>query len=199
MTTRTLYTTWVRLTGETLEAWAPDERAVGYLTSEVERLLEPYEAGLLSREEVMLLIQEQYALMRVPSYFRKSIPNSWGTIKALVKQGDIRLSEVLEKNESLDKYLTIQPNYSWTDLSYNKGGVNPEFSSPAISGTGNTKRNRLGVWHPVARLLRRGERGAYEGAGQSRIVLRREAAPASQGIWTWQGLQRHYQHGQDNC
>ena len=47
MTTRTLFTTWVRLTGETLEAWAPDERAVGYLTSEVERLLEPYEAWLL--------------------------------------------------------------------------------------------------------------------------------------------------------
>ena len=48
MTTRTLFTTWTRLTGETLEAWAPDERA----TSEVERLLEPYEAWLLGNGDI---------------------------------------------------------------------------------------------------------------------------------------------------
>ena len=53
MTTRTLFTTWTRLTGETLEAWAPDERAVGYLTSEVERLLEPYEAWLLGNGDIV--------------------------------------------------------------------------------------------------------------------------------------------------
>ena len=49
MTTRTLFTTWTRLTGETLEAWAPDERA----TSEVERLLEPYEAWLLGNGDIV--------------------------------------------------------------------------------------------------------------------------------------------------
>ena len=49
MTTRTLFTTWTRLTGETLGA---DERAVGYLTSEVERLLEPYEAWLLGNGDI---------------------------------------------------------------------------------------------------------------------------------------------------
>ena len=78
MTTRTLFTTWTRLTGETLEAWAPDERAVGYLTSEVERLLEPYEAWLLgngdivgpveSRDEFMENIEdirEQIRMMRL--------------------------------------------------------------------------------------------------------------------------------------
>ncbi len=53
MTTRTLFTTWTRLTGETLGAWAPDERAVGYLTSEVERLLEPYEAWLLGNGDIV--------------------------------------------------------------------------------------------------------------------------------------------------
>ena len=53
MTTRTLFTTWVRLTGETLEAWAPDERAVGYLTSEVEQLLEPYDAWLLGNGDII--------------------------------------------------------------------------------------------------------------------------------------------------
>ena len=50
MTTRTLFTTWTRLTGETLGA---DERAVGYLTSEVERLLEPYEAWLLGNGDIV--------------------------------------------------------------------------------------------------------------------------------------------------
>ena len=53
MTTRTLFTTWTRLTGETLGAWAPDERAVGCLTSEVERLLEPYEAWLLGNGDIV--------------------------------------------------------------------------------------------------------------------------------------------------
>ena len=68
MTTRTLFTTWTRLTGETLEAWAPDERAVGYLTSEVERLLEPYEAWLLGNGEFMENIEdirEQIRMMGV--------------------------------------------------------------------------------------------------------------------------------------
>ena len=45
MTTRTLFTTWTRLTGETLGA---DEQA----TSEVERLLEPYEAWLLGNGDI---------------------------------------------------------------------------------------------------------------------------------------------------
>ena len=54
MTTRTLFTTWTRLTGETLDAAIePDERAVGYLTSEVERLLEPYEAWLLGNGDIV--------------------------------------------------------------------------------------------------------------------------------------------------
>lgn len=123
---------FLKYTSDSVKYGAPaivNKRFEEFIEATTERLnlLEPYEAGTLSREEVMLIIQEQYALMRVPSYFRKSTPNSWESIKSLVEMGDIKLSDILENNKSLDKYLTIQPNYSWTDLSYNKGGVNPEY------------------------------------------------------------------------
>ena len=70
MTTRTLFTTWTRLTGETLDAAIEpdphnqldltdkDREAVrqdmlARLTSEVERLLEPYEAWLLGNGDIV--------------------------------------------------------------------------------------------------------------------------------------------------
>ena len=76
MTTRTLFTTWTRLTGETLEAWAPDERAVGYLTSEVERLLEPYEAWLLGNGDIVgpvALLGDFQAAMDDPCGIREEL------------------------------------------------------------------------------------------------------------------------------
>ena len=70
MTTRTLYTTWVRLTGETLDAAIePDphnqldltdkdsedvrQAMLERLTSEVEQLLEPYDAWLLGNGDII--------------------------------------------------------------------------------------------------------------------------------------------------
>ena len=73
MTTRTLYTTWVRLTGETLEAWAPDERAVGYLTSEVEQLLAPYEAWLLGNGDIVGPVESREEFMENIEDIREQI------------------------------------------------------------------------------------------------------------------------------
>ena len=73
MTTRTLYTTWVRLTGETLEAWAPDERAVGYLTSEVEQLLEPYDAWLLGNGDIIGPVESRAGFMENIEDIREQI------------------------------------------------------------------------------------------------------------------------------
>ena len=73
MTTRTLFTTWVRLTGETLEAWAPDERAVGYLTSEVEQLLEPYDAWLLGNGDIIGPVESRAGFMEDIEDIREQI------------------------------------------------------------------------------------------------------------------------------
>ena len=73
MTTRTLFTTWVRLTGETLEAWAPDERAVGYLTSEVEQLLEPYDAWLLGNGDIIGPVESRARFMEDIEDIREQI------------------------------------------------------------------------------------------------------------------------------
>ena len=73
MTTRTLFTTWVRLTGETLEAWAPDERAVGYLTSEVEQLLEPYDAWLLGNGDIIGPVESRADFMEDIEDIREQI------------------------------------------------------------------------------------------------------------------------------
>ena len=73
MTTRTLYTTWVRLTGETLEAWAPDERAVDYLTSEVEQLLEPYDAWLLGNGDIIGPVESRAEFMEDIEDIREQI------------------------------------------------------------------------------------------------------------------------------
>ena len=73
MTTRTLFTTWVRLTGETLEAWAPDERAVGYLTSEVEQLLEPYDAWLLGNGDIIGPVESRAKFMEDIEDIREQI------------------------------------------------------------------------------------------------------------------------------
>ena len=73
MTTRTLYTTWVRLTGETLEAWAPDERAVDYLTSEVEQLLEPYDAWLLGNGDIIGPVESRAGFMEDIEDIREQI------------------------------------------------------------------------------------------------------------------------------
>ena len=70
MTTRTLFTTWTRLTGET---WAPDERAVGYLTSEVERLLEPYEAWLLGNGDIVGPVESRDEFMEKIEDIREQI------------------------------------------------------------------------------------------------------------------------------
>ena len=69
MTTRTLFTTWTRLTGETLEAWAPDERA----TSEVERLLEPYEAWLLGNGDIVGPVESRDEFMENIEDIREQI------------------------------------------------------------------------------------------------------------------------------
>ena len=73
MTTRTLFTTWVRLTGEALEAWAPDERAVGYLTSEVEQLLEPYDAWLLGNGDIIGPVESRAGFMEDIEDIREQI------------------------------------------------------------------------------------------------------------------------------
>ena len=73
MTTRTLFTTWVRLTGETLEAWAPDERAVGYLTSEAEQLLEPYDAWLLGNGDIIGPVESRAEFMEDIEDIREQI------------------------------------------------------------------------------------------------------------------------------
>ena len=73
MTTRTLFTTWTRLTGETRGAWAPDERAVGYLTSEVERLLEPYEAWLLGNGDIVGPVESRDEFMENIEDIREQI------------------------------------------------------------------------------------------------------------------------------
>ena len=69
MTTRTLFTTWTRLTGETLEAWAPDERA----TSEVERLLEPYGAWLLGNGDIVGPVESRDEFMENIEDIREQI------------------------------------------------------------------------------------------------------------------------------
>ena len=69
MTTRTLFTTWTRLTGETLGAWAPDERA----TSEVERLLEPYEAWLLGNGDIVGPVESRDEFMENIEDIREQI------------------------------------------------------------------------------------------------------------------------------
>ena len=66
MTTRTLFTTWTRLTGETL-------RAVGYLTSEVERLLEPYEAWLLGNGDIVGPVESRDEFMENIEDIREQI------------------------------------------------------------------------------------------------------------------------------
>ena len=74
MTTRTLFTTWTRLTGETLDAAIePDERAVGYLTSEVERLLEPYEAWLLGNGDIVGPVESRDEFMENIEDIREQI------------------------------------------------------------------------------------------------------------------------------
>ena len=66
MTTRTLFTTWTRLTGETLGA-------VGYLTSEVERLLEPYEAWLLGNGDIVGPVESRDEFMENIEDIREQI------------------------------------------------------------------------------------------------------------------------------
>ena len=73
MTTRTLFTTWVRLTGETIEAWAPDERSAGYLTSEVEQLLEPYDAWLLGNGDIIGPVESRDEFMENIEDIREQI------------------------------------------------------------------------------------------------------------------------------
>ena len=66
MTTRTLFTTWTRLTGETLGA---DEQA----TSEVERLLEPYEAWLLGNGDIVGPVESRDEFMENIEDIREQI------------------------------------------------------------------------------------------------------------------------------
>ena len=80
MTTRTLYTTWVRLTGETLDAAIePDphnqldltdkdsenvrQAMLERLTVEVEQLLEPYDAWLLGNGDIIGPVESRAEFM----------------------------------------------------------------------------------------------------------------------------------------
>ena len=80
MTTRTLFTTWTRLTGETLDAaiepdphnqldlTAEDRGAVRQamlerLTVEVEQLLEPYDAWLLGNGDIIGPVESRAEFM----------------------------------------------------------------------------------------------------------------------------------------
>ena len=90
MTTRTLFTTWVRLTGETLDAAIEpdphnqldltdkDREAVrqymlARLTVEVERLLEPYEAWLLGNGDIVGPVESRDEFMENIEDIREQI------------------------------------------------------------------------------------------------------------------------------
>ena len=90
MTTRTIYTTWVRLTGETLDATiepdphnqldltAEDREAVRQamldrLTVEVEQLLEPYEAWLLGNGDIIGPVESRDEFMENIEDIREQI------------------------------------------------------------------------------------------------------------------------------
>ena len=90
MTTRTLYTTWVRLTGETLDAaiepdphnqldlTAEDREAVrqavlARLTVEVGQLLEPYDAWLLGNGDIIGPVESRAEFMENIEDIREQI------------------------------------------------------------------------------------------------------------------------------
>ena len=90
MTTRTLFTTWTRLTGETIDAVIEpdphyqldltdkDREAVrqdmlARLTVEVERLLEPYEAWLLGNGDIVGPVESRDEFMENIEDIREQI------------------------------------------------------------------------------------------------------------------------------
>lgn len=90
MTTRTLYTTWVRLTGEALDAAIePDphnqldltdkdredirQDTLAHLTIDVERLLEPYKAWLLGNGDIVGPVESRDGFMENIEDIREQI------------------------------------------------------------------------------------------------------------------------------
>lgn len=83
--------------------------------------------SLETEDELVERLTFEYTKTRLPAYFKSQIPTEWVETEGKIASGEIKLSELVQNNLPISSLVTIQPNFSWSDLSYNKGKVNPEY------------------------------------------------------------------------
>lgn len=113
---------------------------------------EQLEKGLVNEnmelEEVHEKLVNEFAKTKVASYLKRTEPVGYSDLMNALKNNELKITDILDQTEALNrfpaaKYISVNPDYSWTEDLMSDRFLNPNYP---VDAKGYYKKYKLDKW-----------------------------------------------------